>query len=63
MLHMRSIATKPWHVAVALSRTAWLIIAPKNTATQAFTGRGEGEGRGEQGGGKGPTSERNAKNV
>ena len=46
-------ALKTWHAAAALSLTAWLLITPKTTATQARTQGGEGEGRGEQGGREG----------
>ena len=59
---MPATALKTWRAAVALSLTAWLLIASKNTSTRGRTrgGEGEEEGRGEQGGEKGPASERNA---
>jgi len=60
---MFQMALKTRYAAAALSLTAWLLITPKSTATQARTQGGEGEGRDVQGGGKDHVSERNAKKV
>ena len=57
LLHMFQMAPKTWRAAAALSLTAWLLITPKTTATQARTQGGEGErGVVSKEGGKGPVS-------